>query len=236
RAGSYSLLQLSGTGARASQPIDNPKVRGLKASFNGFFKVFSMDQFVQIEMTNMGFDSENTLSKRFNTYNFMLNGKFKSLGYNFRYNHGPVYYLDYLYYYRTGTWQNRHQYAVFYASPASKNLRGRASLNYFSSDGLGSRELIAQSDLEYEIPSRGLMISFGNTVNLLRRGDNPYFTVSVSKLLNVPVPFFRKYRNMRVRMFKDANNNNSWDIGEEAVKGATISIDRKYLRSDETGL
>jgi hypothetical protein len=36
-------------------------------------------------------------------------------------------------------------------------------------------------------------------------------------------------------MFKDANNNDKWDKGEEPIKEASILINGKYLSSDEKG-
>lgn len=61
------------------------------------------------------------------------------------------------------------------------------------------------------------------------------FTLSIIKKLNIPIIFKKKYRNLSLHLFKDANDNRKFDENELPVQKALVRIGNQSFVTDKTG-
>ncbi|KPM47876.1 hypothetical protein AFM12_11610 [Jiulongibacter sediminis] len=226
--------QLQNVGLSSSNSLLNSPVVGKKLSLNYFRRGRFGDQVVQLNMVRAGMEKEGQELGLFNTYNASVSGKVKSLGFNLKYEYGPFYYFDYLYYDRTSTWQNRQQYALFWSSSQLKRLKTRLSANYYRTSQGNVNMLNTQAEVEFDFPSREMSFSMTNTVNVLNPKNSYFVSVAFYKTFNLKLPF-KKYHTLRVRLFKDSNANNTWDASEQPLKGANLIVNGQRLRTNSKG-
>ncbi len=233
KAGNTFQYQGSTLNTSEIETLDNPTVQGQKLTVNYFLNNNKTDQFISLNASRAGFDTEQGGSQKINAYSALVNGRFKSFGYTLKYELGPNYYFDYLFLARTGQSQDRRQMTVYYNSKQDKIAQNRLSLNYFEVSTSSNKSLMVRNDLDFDFPKKRWSFGIRASLNILRIKETPFLGLSFSKVLDVPIPFMKRYNNLKVRLFKDANNNDKWDKGEEAVQEANILINDKYLRSNE---
>lgn len=66
--------------------------------------------------------------------------------------------------------------------------------------------------------------------------SSAYFSVSLKKGFHLPIPFKRKYHDLRVKAFLDANNNGALDAGEQPISNLRIQLNNSMMVTDATGI
>lgn len=213
---------------------ENPPMTGSKASLNLFTSNSKIQQYYQIYALKSTFGNENNETQNL-TYGSFINLRYKGFGINSKFDYGPNFYFDFLYYARTGNMPIRNQHSIYFQNQKGKYLRNRTSLHYFSISQNTKANLQLSNDTYIDIPKFGLNLNLSVATNLMEINEYPIFSISVNKTLNIPIPFFKKYNTLKLALFKDSNNNNVYDQGEESINGATIKVNEKYLSSNEQG-
>jgi hypothetical protein len=62
-----------------------------------------------------------------------------------------------------------------------------------------------------------------------------FFTLTLKKTFNVPVPFKKKYYSLKLNLYKDNNNNGVRDDGDSPVKDYLLTISDKLFKTDVNG-
>lgn len=215
--------------------VDAPKASTDKFSVKYNFYNSKISQYVNVSMLNSKYRIESTTEK-YTAFSAAFTGRYKGFGYVSRFERGPVYYFDFLYQQVTGRTPVRHQHNAYYeSSKKESNWRTRYSLNYFAMGNSIKPSFFAQSNVFVTMPRYGLSLNAFVGVNMLDVKSSPNFNLTVIKNFNLKLPFFKKYNDLKVTMYKDANNNNNWDSGEEPVKEANVLVNDRYMRTDESG-
>lgn len=214
--------------------INNPVMEGNQLSINYFVKKNKFEQMLTMSTlrgklaTDVGKPSEQS-------YSTTLRGKIKNFGYNSRFDYGPVFYFDFLYASRNNVFPIRQQHSIFYENQRAKYFLNRSSINYFSYSQIGNQSLFIQNNSFFDIPKYGLSFNVLASYNVFANSQPFGLNISVSKALNVPIPFLKKYNTIKLSLFQDDNNNNIKDEGEGLIEDATVQINDKYLTSDANG-
>ena len=236
RSFNHSTLYLETSKIQQLQrELEAPKALSDKYAIRYNFNRGSYSQYVNLSLLHSSFQTESQKEK-YTSYTAALRGKYKGFGYTSRYERGPVYYFDFIYQKSTGNTTERHQHNVYYESAKKEsNWRTRYSLNYFAMGSALKPSVNAQTDVFLTMPRFGLSVNAFVSTNLLDIKSTPNFNFSIIKTINVKLPFLKKYNDLKVTMYKDANNNNLWDAGEDVVKEANVLVNDKYMRTDSEG-
>jgi hypothetical protein len=159
--------------------------------------------------------------------------QFKFIGVSGRYDNGPYYYNEYISYIR-----KPQRYSNIILSPFvdlklfKSTLNMRAQFNYARSlpDNVENSTLLA--NFAYSNLPRGFDINLNGVLPLNQANAKPFINVSFRMRLHAPFVFVRKYHNLNLELFKDANGSGKPDPGEEFIKGQTISLKGESAASD----
>lgn len=97
------------------------------------------------------------------------------------------------------------------------------------------------TSLNYQNKKNGYDIRlFGNIPVSATQSDffqrgNSNFNVTIFKKLNVPIPFRKKYHTLKVRLYKDINQNKQFDADEEPIKSAIVRVGQNSFETDKSG-
>jgi hypothetical protein len=186
-----------------SEGFVNPVIKGTKLSLNYYFSNSRANHYVSLNAINSKVDKEVVSDGHIESYNIQMNGRMKSFSYSMRYDIGPSYYFDYLYLYRTGISSSRKQMSIFWHAKDKKMLQNRLSLNYIDMSAFSTKSLMLRNNIDIHNSEKGWRFGLNSSVNLLKIKAVPFISFSVSKVLNMPVPFLKRYNNLwifRVKM------------------------------------
>ncbi|SOE20476.1 hypothetical protein SAMN06298216_0966 [Spirosomataceae bacterium TFI 002] len=212
----------------------NPPMAGSKAMINIFTTKAKFQQYYQFYALKSTFGRVDQLANNM-TYGSYINFRYKGFGINSKFDYGPNFYFDFLYLDRTGTLPIRNQHSIYFQNQNGKYIRNRTSVHYYSLSRNTTSSLQVSNDTYIDIPKLGLNLNFSVSTNLMEINRSPILSVSVNKSLNIPLPFFKKFNTLKLSLFKDNNNNNVYDEGEESVNGATIKVNDKFLSTNGKG-
>lgn len=160
----------------------------------------------------------------------------KSLGLTFRMDNGPMYYSELLSFMKTGISTNRFQLSPY----AERNffnssLNARIEMNY-AQDVIRRQEMYsARLDLNVDLKKHGLSMRFYGSKDFNQLQKFNSLNMSLRKTFIMPLPGLQKYRTLKVVLFKDRNNNNIFDQGDEAIPEASIRIQNQYFTTNIRG-
>ncbi len=232
-----NTYQFQGTSIykKSNESLVNHEIKGKELILSYNFNNSRANHFISVSAISSSVDEEIKSDGQIESYNVQMNGRYKAFSYSMKYDRGPNYYFDYMYLQRTGMSPIRKQMSIFWHSINNKLVQNRVSLNYFDMSVLTSKSLLIRDNLDLHVSEKGWRFGINASFNLLNIKATPFVSLSLTKALNVPVPFLKRYNNLTVRMFKDVNNNDKWDKGEQAIKDAKTLIKGKYLNSNENG-
>ncbi len=233
--GGLNYMDQKGQGVRVGETIRNPFINGSKFSVDYKLNSRNYAQQFNIKYGLSELDNTNLETFDFESLNIQANGRIKSLGYQIRLEKGPTYFFDYLYVLNTGKNIDRQQYSIFWNSSYDKNFRFNLSANYSEMKGAYAGTLFMNATVNLDIPSQNLNLRVSSSANVLNQNEIPMLSFSLIKNLDIPVPFFKKYSSLKIKLFKDRNNNKVWDRDEEPVRNATIEVDNHLLHTNRYG-
>lgn len=157
-------------------------------------------------------------------------------GISFRADYGPFYYWDLMQYRDAGVYTRRYQVAPFAQRLFFNSaLTTRVELNYMKDQAPGADMLAARVDLNLDLKKKGVSVRFYGNHHLSGRSHANYLNLSVRKNLNMPLPGLRKYRDLKVVLFRDLNLNGVLDTGDVPVSGAGLAISGQRFTTNAAG-
>ena len=217
---------------------------GNKASMMGYKALLSfqnsrtkLNYLFQISATTSQYTSlENNNSKLSSpSYFAFFRGRSKHLSFHMRYEYGPNYFYDYLYYLSQGYYISKGQASLNYQIISKNNFYWNSGLSYYKFNGLASGNINWSNRLHLNLPKRGLGLSININNSLLNKSSEPYVNISLDKTFGIPFPFHKKYKSVRMIFFKDKNYNNKQDKDEEPVRNAQIVVNKRNMITDNEG-
>lgn len=164
--------------------------------------------------------------------------QFKFIGVSGRYVKGPFYYYQYISYLKDPTQEFEQIQISPYAelNLFKKKLLIRSQFNYAKSQPSGIESSNLLSNLVYNNYKHGFDLNVSGIIPINQgQGASPYVNASLRVRLHVPFVAVRKYYNLKVVLYKDANSNNKKDPEEEGVEGQMLAIDGSMFITDNAG-
>ncbi len=208
---------------------------GDKISFSHSIRNSKFEHTLQVngsiaKFTNSDFSVENK-----NALSVFMRGRYRDLIYTARYESGPVYFYDFYYFNQTGYFNTRQHYGIGYNISKSSKFRLNSSLNLYSYNSRSKPTVSILNNVYFHLPKAGLEVNISSNNDLLNLRSTPFISLSVQKNINIPLPFYKKYKSTKISLFKDINNNGIKDANEEPVKDATLQINNIYMATGENG-
>jgi hypothetical protein len=165
--------------------------------------------------------------------------QYKRVGTSFRVDNGPFLHQEFLSYV-----DSQKTYRKIMFSPFAeirllrKRMNGRLQANYAHSfpNNIINANFIA--NINYSHPTKGYDFNLNGIIPLNTAegaSGKPYMNVAFRMRLKAPFLPVRKYYNLRMVLFKDANSNGMKDKDEEPIAGQTISLNGDLFLSDNDG-
>lgn len=162
----------------------------------------------------------------------------KNYGLFARLDNGPSYYFDFINYLSNGYSTKRLQIAPYYErSFLNELLHFRLQMDYTNDNSLSSSEFMARGDLSLDLNDKGLSFRVFGAKNVRTVPGNraDYMSMSIRKSFRVPLPGIRRFVTMKVQLFKDVNASGIYDLGDELIPDATVTIGTQQLLTNKRG-
>lgn len=163
-----------------------------------------------------------------------LQYKFAAL--SLRYDNGPYYYHDYISYVKK---PEKYERLIF--SPSvdlnlfKSALNIRSQFNYAKSLPGGIETSNILGNLAYMNYAHGFDLTLSGIFPINQKIVQPYLSATLRVRLHTPFVAIRKFYQLKIIMFKDANSNGIFDIGEQPINGQMMSINGTLFVSDDRG-
>jgi hypothetical protein len=169
-------------------------------------------------------------------YSLFMNTTYKNLGFMGSYEYGPNFYFDYLYQAQTGINTERKNFSLFYeAKTHNSNLIDRINLGYMQFYKDLEPILLLRNDININLPLIRGSLDLISAVNLLKPKSSPMLSVVFKRTFNVPMAITPKYHTIKLFLFKDENDNEIFDKGEEAIENANLIINGNNVLTNKNG-
>ncbi|HXH98902.1 MAG TPA: hypothetical protein VNI52_01445 [Sphingobacteriaceae bacterium] len=158
------------------------------------------------------------------------------LGVSFRYDKGPMYYSELLSFYESEVQTNRYQISPYIERSFLKSaLVARMEFNYAEDITSKTKNYLARMDVNVDLNKRGLSLRFYGNHDFGNQNALNSLNMSIKKNITLPLVGLQKYRTLKVVLFKDNNNNNVFDLKDEAIPEANIRIGSQYFATGKNG-
>lgn len=165
--------------------------------------------------------------------------QYKKTGVSFRYDNGPYYYQEFVAFLKKREGYDRIMISPFTeVSLWKSSFNGRFQANYARSMPGDLTSMNVLATINYSHPVRGFdfnltaIAPFGPNTSV----NNTYVSAALRVRLKAPFVAVRRFYDLKLILFKDANSNGKKDEGEEPVAGQTISLNGDLFVSDGEGL
>ncbi|MBL7683509.1 MAG: hypothetical protein JNK00_09110 [Flavipsychrobacter sp.] len=162
--------------------------------------------------------------------------QYRWIGATLRYDNGPYYYHEYIAFIKNPDEYKRTVISPYLELPLfKKSLNIRSQLNYAKSlpGGIETSNLL--SNITYTNVKHGFDFNIIGILPIKQLEATPYVSASLRVRLHTPFVAVRKYYNMRMILFKDANNDGEMNQGEEAITGQMLAIKGSRFITDDNG-
>lgn len=159
--------------------------------------------------------------------------QYRFLGLSGRYDHGPYYYNEYISYLKKPEQYSNLIFSPFVDLKLMKGILNlRTQLNYAKSlpDNVENSTLLL--NVSYSNLAKGFDINMNGILPINSPNNHPYINLSTRVRLHAPFVAVRKYHDLSIFLFKDANGNGKYDPGEEPIKEQTISLKQENSPGD----
>ena len=209
---------------------------GYKSAFNF---VINNTHFSQSLLLNYMKTSVKELdnNKLRDSYGFYYQMKYKDLGINTNFTFGPNFYYDYLSFVSANQKPKTHNVSVFYEFKNKKRtFYDRVNISNSNNSVFTKTTMVLRNEIYFELPKAKSSISVFSNINIIEPQMAPSLNVSVKKSINVPMIFKQKYYSASIFLFKDKNNNDIFDKGEEPIADANIQVNGQTLKTNRKGM
>lgn len=164
--------------------------------------------------------------------------QYKDLGSFIRYENGPFYYYDLKSYVRDGLNINRIQLSPFLESSVLHSaVTTRLQVDYSSDMVSKLSSCVARADINFNLDKQALTFRIFGSYDI-KPGSTSRQNIlnfSVRKHFGLPLVGIPKYYNLKVVLFKDRNQNNVYDNGDEAVPESNLQIGSQNFITNKRG-
>jgi len=182
------------------------------------------------------FEKNDPAGKSLLAYNAFGTLQSPGWGMTFRVENGPFYYTEIRTEALTGYRNNRVQVSPYGEFKIFKSLlSGRLELNYLKDLQNETDNYLALLDLNLDLRKQGLSIRFYGSQDLTRKDAFNSMNVSIRKSLTLPLLGLQRYQDLKVVLFKDQNNNDVFDTGDEPIQNASILIGSQHFTTNKLG-
>lgn len=172
-----------------------------------------------------------------NAYNIFYQIKYKDFGIYANYTNGPFMYFDYLSLFNDNKRPQTHNVSIDYVfKNKAKTFYNRINLSNNKNSIITKPVMVFRNELFFEMPKYQSSISIFGNVNVFDVALAPSLNISLKKTIDVPLIVKRKYYSASVFLFKDKNNNDMFDNGEEAVSDVYLNINGNALKTNKKGM
>ncbi|WP_255066750.1 hypothetical protein [Lacihabitans sp. LS3-19] len=212
------------------------KMSGLKSSFNlSTYKSHFMQSFMFNFMKTSVKEIDN--NKIHDSYGIFYQLKYKSLGLNANYTNGPNFYFDYISFVSANLNPKTHNVSLFYEfKNKSRTFYDRINISNSNNSIFSKTNMVLRNELYFELPKAKASVSVFSNINVLDISQLPSLNVSVKKTFNLPLVIKQKYYSASIFLFKDNNNNNIFDKGEEPIADVNLQINGQALKTNKKGM
>jgi hypothetical protein len=177
-------------------------------------------------------------NNRYNdSYDLQYQMRYKSFGLFANYSVGPNFYFDYLSFVSQGVKPSLRNISVNYEfKNSSRTFYDRVNLSNNKNPYANKAVLMLRNEMSFEIPKAKSSISIFTNVNLLAPQTGSSLNISVKKNINIPVVFKQKYYSASFFLFKDKNNNDIFEKGEEPISDVNVLINGQTLKTNKKGM
>ncbi|MCA0364899.1 MAG: hypothetical protein LCH67_12720 [Bacteroidetes bacterium] len=227
---SYSILN------QYQKNTELGKMAGQKLGFNFSTNRIKFNQSLMlnyVKSTITGSTNKN-LGETFSVF-YQL--KYKEFGLNGNYNDGAVYYFDYLNFANSDTKPSSYNLSLSYTlNNKARTFYNRSFVSLVKNSGISDRSLNYANEFFIEIPRVRASFNVYSNINLLNARLAPSLNISFKKALGIPMVFKTRYHSASIFLFKDKNNNDLFDKGEEPVSDVNIQINGTTLQTNKKGM
>jgi hypothetical protein len=171
------------------------------------------------------------------SYNAYYQMKFKNIGINANYAIGPNFYFDYLSFYKDKAVPKFQNLSMFYElNNKEKTFYDRLNLTVSNRANYSEPSFYVRNELYFEMPKLKSKVTIFSSVDVKDVPNTFSLSVSVKKTLDVPMVFKQKYYSASLFLFKDLNNNDLFDNGEEPLSDVNIKINDITFKSNSKGM
>ncbi|MEZ5017132.1 MAG: carboxypeptidase-like regulatory domain-containing protein [Flavipsychrobacter sp.] len=159
------------------------------------------------------------------------------IGVSGRYDIGPYYYHDYIRFLQDQTQQFERIIISPYLETSlfKHSLSIRTQFSYAKSLPSAIETSNLLTNIVYTNYRRGFDLNVSGIIPIEQKEVQPYVNVSFRVRLVAPFLPVRKYYQLKLVLFKDANANEKLDEGEEVIPGQTIAINSNKFVSNGNG-
>jgi hypothetical protein len=211
-------------------------MNGYKSSLNLGInkKAFSQSILFNYLKTRVKEINENKLNDSYNLY-YQL--RYKSISFFANYTLGPNFYFDYLTLIKQNRNPSTHNISLNYEfKNKTRSFYDRINLSFNNNSIVTKSTLMLRNEVYFEMPKIKSSITFFTNINLNDPLLYPSINISLKKTLNLPVLFKQKYYSASVFLFKDKNNNDLFDKGEEPISDVNLQVNDQTLKTNKKGM
>lgn len=212
------------------------KMAGYKSSLN-----FTMNSSKFMQSTLLSYMKtgvkEIDNNKLKDSYSIFHQMKYKGFGINANYTLGPNFYYDYISFVSANLKPTTHNVSIFYELKNKKHtFFDRINISNNNNSMFSKPTTVLRNEIYFEFPKARSSVNIFTNINVIDPKMAPSLNVSLKKTLNVPVIFKQKYYSASIFLFKDQNNNDLFDKGEEPITDANLSINGQTLKTNKKGM
>ena len=171
------------------------------------------------------------------SYNLYYQLRYKSLSFFANYTFGPNFYFDYISLLNQKKNPTTHNISLNYEFKNKANsFNDRINLSFNNNSIFTESSLMLRNEVYFEMPKIKSSISIFTNFNVLNPLLYPTISINLKKTINIPVVFKQKYYSASVFLFKDKNNNDLFDKGEEPISDVNLQVNNQTLKTNKKGM
>ena len=212
------------------------KMNGYKSSINFSFIRPKLSQSLMVNYMKTGIKGlDNNLPK--NSYSFFYHFKFKDLGVNANYTIGPNFYNDYLSFITENIRPKSHNLSLYYElKNKSRTFYDRINITSNYNSFYSKNTVVFRNEIYFEMQKAKSSVNIYTNLNVLEPTQGSSLNISLKKTIDLPVFIKPKYFSASIFLFKDKNNNDLFDKGEEAISDVNLMINGHSLKTNKKGM
>lgn len=171
------------------------------------------------------------------SYDLQYQVRYKNFGLFSNYSVGPNFYFDYISFVSQNEQRSLRNIAVNYEfKNKTRTFYDRINLSSNKNPYMTKSVLMLRNEMSFEMPKLKSSISLFTNLNLFDPQVGSSLNLSIKKNINIPVFFKQKYYSASFFLFKDKNNNDLYEKGEEPISDVSVLINGQTLKTNKKGM